>query len=73
MMPSIDPLPEILVEPWPSGGWAVRIAGHPVPISRHDTEEEAVARANAYRQGFTNELLRSVRDGGSEAAEVQDE
>lgn len=73
IMSSIDPLEEILVEPWPSGGWAVRIAGHPVPISRHDTEEEALARAGAYRQGLTDELLRSVRDGGSEAPEAQDE
>lgn len=73
MMSGIDPLPEILVEAWPSGGWAVRIAGHPVPVSRHDTEEEALARANAYRQGFTNELLRSVRDGGSGPAEAREQ
>jgi hypothetical protein len=62
MTPDIEPLPNVTVEPWPSGGWAVRLAGHPVPISRHDTEEEALDRAAAYRQGFTNELLRSVRD-----------
>jgi hypothetical protein len=60
-MSSVDPLPTVSVEAWPSGGWAVRIAGHPVPVSRHDTEEEALARAAAYRQGFSNELLRSVR------------
>ena len=69
-MPSVDPVPKVIVEAWPSGGWAVRIIGHPVPVSRHDTEEEALDRAAAYRQGFTNELLRRVRDGpaGSSSA-----
>jgi hypothetical protein len=57
--------PDITVEAWPSGGWAVRMAGYPVPISRHDTEEEALDRAASYRQGFNNELLRSVRDGSA--------
>lgn len=61
-MPIVEPLPEITVEAWPSGGWVVRMAGHPVPISRHDTEEEALHRAGSYRQGFNNELLRSARD-----------
>ena len=44
--------PEVVVEPWPSGGFAVRIVGHPVPISRHDTEDEARARAEAYVRGL---------------------
>jgi Uncharacterized protein conserved in bacteria (DUF2188) len=62
-MSGVDPLPRIIVEAWPSGGWAVRIDGHPVPVSRHDTEDEALDRAAAYRQGFANEQLRRVRDG----------
>jgi hypothetical protein len=33
----------------------VRIAGHPVPVSRHDTEEEALERAAAYRRGLERE------------------
>jgi putative redox protein len=40
------------IEPWPAGGWAVRLRGHPAPVSRHDTEEEAEARAAAYARGL---------------------
>src|SRR3712207_9411556 len=29
------------VEPSPSGGYVVRLEGHDVPVSRHDTEEAA--------------------------------
>ncbi len=29
------------VEPSPSGGYVVRLEGHDVPVSRHDTEEDA--------------------------------
>jgi Uncharacterized protein conserved in bacteria (DUF2188) len=47
--------PDVFVEPWPGGGWTVRIAGHPVAISRHDTEEEALKRAAAYRRGLERE------------------
>ena len=51
-----DPLaPRVFTEPWPSGGWAVRLAGHPVPISRHDTEDEAAERATAYGRGLARE------------------
>lgn len=39
-------------EPWPSGGWAVRLEGNPMPISRHDTEEEAELRAAAFRRAL---------------------
>ena len=39
----------IYVEPWPAGGWVVRLEGHPAPVSRHDTQEEAEFRAAAYR------------------------
>ena len=48
----VEPAPRVYVEPWPAGGWAVRLAGHPVPISRFDTEEEAESRATAYRWGL---------------------
>ena len=41
-------MPRIHVEPWPAGGWVVRLEGHPTPISRHDTEDEANFRAAAY-------------------------
>jgi hypothetical protein len=29
------------IEPSPAGGYLVRLEGHDVPVSRHDTEEEA--------------------------------
>ena len=48
----VDPAPRVYVESWPAGGWVVRLAGHPVPISRFDTEEEAESRATAYRRGL---------------------
>lgn len=40
------------VEPWPAGGWAVWLEGHEVPVSRHDTQEEAQFRARAYRRAL---------------------
>jgi GNAT superfamily N-acetyltransferase len=39
------------VEPSPSGGYFVRVAGVDAPVSRHDTEEEAEAAAAAYGRG----------------------
>jgi uncharacterized protein DUF2188 len=39
------------VEARPGGGWSVKLIGHPAPISRHDTEDEAEAKAKAYRRG----------------------
>jgi hypothetical protein len=48
----VDRGPRVCVEPWPSGGWAVRLAGHEVPISRHDSEDEAHAKADAYSRGL---------------------
>jgi hypothetical protein len=39
------------IEPSPRGGYFVRLAGHPTPISHHDTEEEANTRVDAYRRG----------------------
>jgi GNAT superfamily N-acetyltransferase len=55
------------VEPSPAGGWHVRLAGVDAPVSRHDTEEEAEARRDAYargaaRQPATGENVR-LRDG----------
>ena len=49
---ALVPVPNVVVEPWPAGGWAVRLEGHPVPVSRHDTEEDAHSRAAAYRRGL---------------------
>ena len=43
--------PRFYVEPSPSGGWRVMLAGHDAPVSRHDTEEEAIARRDAYARG----------------------
>jgi RimJ/RimL family protein N-acetyltransferase len=53
-----------LVEPSPAGGWHVKLEGHDAPVSRHDTEEEARARAEAYRRGASAEGERAtLRDG----------
>jgi GNAT superfamily N-acetyltransferase len=40
------------VEPSPAGGYHVRMAGSPAPLSHHDTLEEAEARVAAYRRGL---------------------
>jgi GNAT superfamily N-acetyltransferase len=54
------------VEPSPSGGYFVRVAGVDAPVSRHDTEEEAEAAAASYRRGVEGgregELV-ALRDG----------
>jgi RimJ/RimL family protein N-acetyltransferase len=53
------------VEPWPSGGYAVRAAGASTPLSRHDTEEEAEERLAAYERGLARTGTETValRDG----------
>ena len=48
---------DIRVEPWPAGGWVVRLGS--TPISHHDTEEEALDRAAAYQRGLEREERRS--------------
>jgi GNAT superfamily N-acetyltransferase len=55
------------VEPSPAGGYFVKLAGAAAPVSRHDTEEEAEARRDAYARGAarrpaTGENVR-LRDG----------
>jgi GNAT superfamily N-acetyltransferase len=55
------------VEPSPAGGYFVKLAGADAPVSRHDTEEEALARRDAYQMGAsiaprTGENVR-LRDG----------
>jgi GNAT superfamily N-acetyltransferase len=55
------------VEPSPAGGYFVKLAGNDAPVSRHDTEEEALARRDAYQVGSsikpsTGESVR-LRDG----------
>jgi hypothetical protein len=64
-MTGAEPAPRIYVEAWPAGGWVVRLAGHSVPVSRHDTEEDAHDRAAAYRRGFERERqpMVSLPDG----------
>lgn len=39
------------VEPSPAGGYFVKLRGSDAPVSRHDTEEEAIARRDAYQVG----------------------
>jgi GNAT superfamily N-acetyltransferase len=52
------------IEPSPAGGWHVKLAGHEAPVSRHDTEDEALARAAAYERGAAVEGERvTLRDG----------
>jgi hypothetical protein len=53
---------DLCVEQLPSGGWVVKLAGHAVPVSRHDTEDEARAKAAAYQRGAEREH-RSGRAG----------
>ena len=55
------------VEPSPSGGYFVRLAGADAPVSRHDTEEEAEAAAASYDRGVRDNRvgdLQRLRDGG---------
>ena len=55
------------VEPSPSGGYFVRVAGVDAPVSRHDTEEEAHEAASSYRRGADENRageLQRLRDGG---------
>ena len=57
------------VEPSPAGGYFVRLAGNDSPVSRHDTEEEALERRDAYQLGVsrdptTGENVR-LRDGSN--------
>ena len=53
------------VEPSPAGGYHVRMAGSPAPLSHHDTLEEAQARLAAYRRG-------ADRPGGGELVDLPD-
>lgn len=53
--PRVTPNSLAYVEPWPSGGWAVKLVHHPTPVSRHDTEDEARDKAAAYQRGLENE------------------
>jgi GNAT superfamily N-acetyltransferase len=39
------------VEPSPAGGYCVLLAGSDAPVSRHDSEKEALARCDAYQAG----------------------
>jgi GNAT superfamily N-acetyltransferase len=58
---------EFYVEPSPSGAWYVKLAGHDTPVSRHDSEEEALARRDSYARGAAREdgELVELRDGSS--------
>lgn len=42
----------VYIEPSPAGGYHVKLSGHDAPVSHHDTEEEAYARAAAYLRGL---------------------
>jgi GNAT superfamily N-acetyltransferase len=55
------------VEPSPSGGYFVRLAGVDAPVSRHDTEEEAEAAAASYGRGVQENRVGDIQrlsDGG---------
>lgn len=62
-----DPSPEVYVEPWQGGGWAVKLRGHTVPVSRHDTEDDAIGRAAAYRRG----IVRAAEDAARREAHAR--
>jgi RimJ/RimL family protein N-acetyltransferase len=56
------------VEPSPSGTWYVKLDGHDAPVSRHDSEEEAIERRDAYARGTAREEdgeLVELRDGAT--------
>jgi L-amino acid N-acyltransferase YncA len=56
----------LYVEPSPNGAWYVKLAGQDAPVSRHDTEEEAIERRDAYARGAAREEegeLVELRDG----------
>jgi hypothetical protein len=53
---------EFYVEANPAGGYRVMLRGHAVPVSRHDTEEDAVARMEAYERGAVTAALLAVAD-----------
>ena len=44
--------PPPFVEPGPAGGYRIMLRAHYRPVSRHDTEEEAVQRMAAYLCGW---------------------
>ncbi len=49
------PPAKVYVEPSPAGGYHVKLAGADAPISHHDTEEEAHARAAVYLRGLARQ------------------
>jgi L-amino acid N-acyltransferase YncA len=55
------------VEPSPAGGYHVKLRGCHAPISRHDTEEEARARRDAYARGAAAHITEplALRDGSA--------
>jgi hypothetical protein len=53
---------EFYIEANPAGGYRVMLRGHAVPVSRHDTEEEAVARMAAYERGAVTAAMLAVAD-----------
>jgi RimJ/RimL family protein N-acetyltransferase len=59
------------VEPSPSGAWFVKAAGHPAPISRHDSEEEALERRDAYARGAAREDGELVDLPGGRAVRIR--
>jgi GNAT superfamily N-acetyltransferase len=67
---------EVYVEASPAGGWFVKLTGIAAPVSRHDSEEEALSKADAYRRGIDRDTsgqgnepeegeLVGLRDGSS--------
>ncbi|MHB8696062.1 MAG: DUF2188 domain-containing protein [Solirubrobacteraceae bacterium] len=62
----------VYVEPWPAGGYAVWMAGVAAPVSRHDTEQEAIEWAARYQRGLEDAAARGEAGDSSQAASVDD-
>ena len=54
---------EVYVEASQAGGWLVKLTGSAAPLSFHDSEEEALSKADAYRRGIERD--RSGHSGQS--------
>lgn len=59
---------EVYVERSPAGGWFVKLTGSAAPVSRHDSEEEALTQAAVYRRGMARQT--SARGTDAEGGEL---
>jgi GNAT superfamily N-acetyltransferase len=61
---------EVYVEASQAGGWLVKLTGSAAPVSFHDSEEEALSKADAYRRGIDRD--RPGRDNEGELVGLKD-